>query len=97
MTIVETDDGKVEYQSDAKTISGADFVIVNTPTGLYKIEVRNSSGGTKPSITEDRFTSLHHAKAAIAAYVAENATIIRKRQIITDGIARRQKEADGKR
>lgn len=93
-TIQETDSGKIEYLTDEKTISSGDFVIVTTPTGLYQIDVRNTSGGGKPAITEDKFTSLHHAKMAIQAYVAENAPIIRKRQIMAAGIAKRQAKAN---
>lgn len=96
-TIVETDEGKVEFHTGEKTISQADFVITTTPTGLYQVETRSPAGGTKPAITEDRFTGLRHAKEAIAKYVAENAHNIRKRQVMNEGIARRKKEANVER
>ena len=99
MTIQERDNGTIEIATNKKTLSAADLFIVTTPTGLYAIEFRGVAG-IKPAITEDRFTSLSHAKQAIKDYLALFQVQMNKRAIHDKAIERRKAEyeaKDGKR
>lgn len=93
--VVDSDEDKVEYIADAKSLSDAQFVIVTTPTGYYAIEARSPNGGQLPLICSDRFTSLSQARKGLQAYLIEIGPQLRKKEIMRQGIERRQAKANG--
>lgn len=82
----ETD--KVEVPTDVKTVTGQEFVITTTPTGYYMITT--TATGVNPAISQERFTTIEHARRALNVYKAENAPAILKRQVMDEGIKRRK-------
>lgn len=75
-------------QSDVRAVSGNEFTITTTPTGLYRIVSRGA--GAPPKITEELFTNIARAKAALERYERANAPTVRKKEIMQAGIERRR-------
>lgn len=92
LTIVAIGEERVEYKTDKQSIGGGEFVIVNTKSGHYAIEARNSAGGAFPAICLDKFTSLKDAKFALGLYLQQNAGKIAKEQFKRDYVAKRKAE-----
>jgi hypothetical protein len=89
--MITRENDRPRFKTGQRTISGADFVITTSPTGLYIIEVEGK--GDKPNICAERFTSLRFAKLALDKYEMDNAATIAKKASIDEGIERRKKAA----
>lgn len=90
LTLAERDNGLFEFDTGAKSLRNTDILIVTTPAGHYRIEIKGP--GQKPDITKDTFTTLPQAKRALIEYLNVHEVDLNKRQLIRDQVERRRRE-----
>jgi hypothetical protein len=74
------------YETDAITVGGNQLKIKITEQGYYYIGVDGPGG--RPTLSEQRFTSLSEARKALRAYVNDNQGMIEKQKFIEEMASR---------
>jgi hypothetical protein len=77
--IMESPDDRFELKTNQMTINDEEFVIVPTPTGLWRVEVKGTTN-MRHSICKQTYTSLIFARRDLQKYAYDNRSRLDARQ-----------------